>query len=202
MQCRGSDWLLLPSEDEVPERWRQLLCLICLPVRCIVGSMPNFLEVVDKMKERLVSDAKFVEQWKHELESMLPIANRIAHLEAEIDDARMRMMRIATMLGEHRTKEILGSTPKFVREYMQRCKNEMAKGARYNRDPNTSLRSFIEEYLRIVKEAKVGEIVQFLNAIGVDYAKRQTIEGVIKRNTYEFAIIRRGSGKFVRLRES
>jgi hypothetical protein len=164
--------------------------------------MPDFLDVVDKMKGRLVSDAKFVEQWRHELAAMLPMANRIAHLEAEIDDARMRMMRVATMLGEDRTKEILATTPKFVREYMQRYRKERAKGARYNRDQSTSLRSFVEEYLRIVKEAKVGDIVQFLHAIGVDYAKRQTIEGVIKRNTYDFTVIKRGRGKFVRLRAS
>ena len=59
------------------------------------------------------------------------------------------------------------------------------------------LRVAIEEYLRVVDRAKVGEIVEFLLSHSDRITrKRQTVESVIKRNSFDFTVTKqRMTGK-------
>lgn len=60
--------------------------------------------------------------------------------------------------------------------------------------------AFVEEYLRLSGRAKVREIVAFLQALGHENVKRQTIESVVKRNPRDFKAVKEGRDKFIELR--
>ena len=132
--------------------------------------MPTVLEVVEKLKERVARDLKLVETSRRELETLQEVAVRIADLEIQLDEARIRIIRTISMLGDKQTKEIFVKNPALVNEF-----RKFSKASKYSRSERVSLRAFMQEYLRIVKEARVGDIVVFLRAVGVDYAQRQTI---------------------------
>jgi hypothetical protein len=57
----------------------------------------------------------------------------------------------------------------------------------------------MEEYLQIVGEAKVGDIVSFLQGIGIEYAKRQTVESTLRNHPDEFKVTKRKREKFISL---
>jgi hypothetical protein len=156
--------------------------------------MPNVLEVVEKLKERLASDVKTVEESKRELHSLKEIATRIVDLETRVDEARTRISRIIRMLGEEQARAILGKSPAFKAHY-----RNLQKESKYSRSETVSLRAFMEEYLRVVRKAKVAEIVAFLQAIGIEYAKRQTIEAAIRRNPDVLKVTKRNGQKLVSL---
>jgi hypothetical protein len=156
--------------------------------------MPSVIEVVEKLKERLTRDVKTVEDARRELDGLKDVAARILDLECQMDDARIRIIRVVRMLGDKQTRTLLAKNPAFAED-----RQELRKASKYSRSETVSLRSFMEEYLRIVRKAKVGDIVEFLQAVGVDYAKRQTIEAVVRRHPDEFKITKRNREKFVSL---
>ncbi len=138
------------------------------------GQMLNVLEVVEKLKERLAHDVAVVEGSRQELDGLKEVAQRI--------------------VDEKQARAILGKNPAFETDY-----RNLRKESKYSRSETISLRAFMEEYLRVVREAKVGDIVAFLQAIGVGYAKRQTVEAAIKRNPHDLKVTRRNGQKFVSL---
>jgi hypothetical protein len=151
--------------------------------------MPNVIDVVDKLKRRMIRDAKLIEDSRKELEALRDVAERVGSLEREIDYASIRIRRTVEMIGDKQAKAVLAQTaigPEFLR-------------AKIQRPEKVSLWAFLQEYLQIVKEARVGDIVTFLQAVGIDYAKRQTIEAVIRRKPEEFRITKRDGQKFVSL---
>ncbi len=158
------------------------------------GQMLNVLEVVEKLKERLAHDVAVVEGSRQELDGLKEVAHRIVDLEMQVGEARTRISRIIRMLGEKQARAILGKNPAFETDY-----RNLWKESKYSRSETISLRAFMEEYLRVVREAKVGDIVAFLQAIGVGYAKRQTVEAAIKRNPHDLKVTRRNGQKFVSL---
>ena len=158
------------------------------------GQMLNVLEVVEKLKERLAHDVAVVEGCRQELDGLKEVAHRIVDLEMQVGEARTRISRIIRMLGEKQARAILGKNPAFETDY-----RNLRKESKYSRSETISLRAFMEEYLRVVREAKVGDIVAFLQAIGVGYAKRQTVEAAIKRNPHDLKVTRRNGQKFVSL---
>src|ERR1039458_3394684 len=156
--------------------------------------MPSCNEVFEKHKERLTRDVKTVEDTRRELDELKDVAARILDLERQMDDARIRIIRVVRMLGDKQTRALLSKNPAFSED-----RQELRKASKYSRSETVSLRSFMEEYLRVVRKAKVGDIVAFLQAVGVDYAKRQTIEAVVRRHPDEFKITKRNREKFVSL---
>ncbi len=152
--------------------------------------MPNVIEVVEKLKRRMVRDAKRIENASKELEVLRDVLDRACDLQEEIENAEQRIRRTVEMLGNKQAKTILAETnvgAQFLEEKSVRAEK-------------VSLWAYMQEYLQIVKEARVGDIVAFLQAVGIEYAKRQTIEAVIRRKPAEFRITKRNGQKFVSLR--
>jgi len=151
--------------------------------------MPNVIDVVEKLKRRMIRDVRLIEESRQELEAIRDVADRAVDLEMTIDSASNRIRRTISMIGNKQAGAALAETnvgPEFLHR-------ESKSGER------TSLWAFLQEYLQIVKEARVGDIVTFLQAVGIDYAKRQTIEAVIRRKPKEFKITKRNGQKFVSL---
>ncbi len=150
--------------------------------------MPTVIEVVDKLKTRMIRDAKLIEESRRELEALRDVAERLYDLQERIDNARSRISRTVEMIGEKQAKAVL-------------CNTAVAKefSAKRVSSQKVSLWAYIQEYLQVVREARVGDIVAFLQAVGVSYAKRQTIEAVIRRKPREFKILKRNGQKFVSL---
>jgi len=154
----------------------------------------NVLEVVEELKERLARDAKIVEESKRELRTLKEVAARINDLELQIEGARTRISRVIAMLGEKQARVILGKNPAFEGDF-----RNLRKESKYSRSETVSLRAFMQEYLRVVGQARVADIVAFLQAVGVEYAKRQTVEAAIKRNPLDLRVTKRRGQKFVSL---
>jgi hypothetical protein len=152
--------------------------------------VPSIGEVVEKMKANLARDVKNVEAAKVELESLTEIADKIYELEKTVDHGSMRIVRIIELLKDKKTKANVLKNPNMTRIH------DSFEGRGEIKRP-VKLRVAIEEYLRVVDRAKVGEIVEFLQAIGLDYAKRQTVESVIKRNSFDFTVTKQGREKFI-----
>jgi len=154
--------------------------------------VPSVLEVVKKMQDGLARDVKNVEEAKRELELLKDMADKIWALQETVDNGSARIVRIIEMLKDKTTKASV-----FKNKGLAHIHDQLhSRGERPLARPVT-LRVATEEYLRVVNKAKVGEIVEFLQAIGLTYAKRQTVESVIKRNPYDFTVTKQGREKFI-----
>ena len=152
--------------------------------------MPSVIEVVEQLKRRMLRDAKFLEDSRTELAAVQPILEKAADLNERMDIAEFRIRLASEMLGNKQSREVL-SQSKIGMQLIERSKSTAPQ--------KVSLWAYMKEYLQIVKEARVGDIVIFLQAVGVDYAKRQTIESVIRRKPKTFKVIKRGGQKFISL---
>jgi len=156
--------------------------------------MPNVLQVVEKFKKRLVRDARVIEEANRELAPLREVFERVIELEDRIEDASLRIQRTIEMIGDRQAREALAQTTVGQKFIGQR--------RRVSAKHKVSLWAFMQEYLQVVKKARVNEIVEFLRAVGIDYAKRQTIESVIRRKPREFRVTKENGQKFVSLYSS
>jgi hypothetical protein len=152
--------------------------------------MPNVLDVVEQLKRRMLRDAKFLEESREELDALRSVVEKAGDLSEKMDEAEFRIRLTIEMLGNKQSKEVL-SQSKIGPDLLERSK--------YRSPEKVSLWAYMKEYLQLVKEARVGDIVMFLQAIGIGYAKRQTIESVIRRKSRTFRVTKRGGQKFVSL---
>ncbi len=155
--------------------------------------VPNFQKVVDTLKADVKRDVKIIAKAKAELEELEEIAERIYALQEQLGSAEMRVVHTLEMLRDKQLTDSVIDHPALerVRQYLST-----------KRAKEVTLRVATEQYLRIVRKAKVAEIVEFLQAIGFDYAKRQTIEGLIKRHPFDFSVVKEGREKFITARRS
>ncbi len=149
-------------------------------------------DVVEELKAGLARDMKIVEESNRELEALREVADKIYALQCELHNASTRVYRVLEMLSDKSAKSAILENPAFsnIHEWLR-------EGRRKPTIKKVTMRGATEAYLDIVKEAKVGEIVEFLQSIGMSHAKRQSIESVIKRNPFDFKVTKRGREKFI-----
>lgn len=150
--------------------------------------MPSALEVARKMKQRLEHECRAVSSAKKKLDALAKVYNQIQDLEKRVEEGNERIRTIAALLGDDETRELLSSDHQEIRAFLSVNRHTIG------------LWAFVEEYLRINGRAKVGEIVAFLQALGHENVKRQTIESVVKRNPRDFKAVKEGRDKFIELR--
>jgi len=150
--------------------------------------MPGALEVARKMKQRLEHECRAVSSAKKKLDALAKVYNQIQDLEARIEAGNERIRPIAALLGDDETRELHSPDHQQIRDFLSVNRSRIG------------LWAFVEEYLRLNGRAKVGEIVAFLQALGHENVKRQTIESVVKRNPRDFKAVKEGRDKFIELR--
>jgi hypothetical protein len=153
--------------------------------------MPNVIEVLERLKRRMLQDAKVLEESRKQLAALQSVLDKAGALSEKIDEAEYHIRLTVEMIGRKQSKEVL-SQCKIGPELLERSKHTAPE--------KVSLWAYMKEYLQQVREARVGDIVMFLQAIGIDYAKRQTIESVIRRKPKTFKVTKRGGQKLVSLR--
>ncbi len=154
--------------------------------------MVEHAEVVKRLKRNLEEEIATVRSASSRLNQLKETAKEIESLEAQCETAKIRAIRTMRMVGDAATKKTLLNTREFADLHA-----DLREPSKYSRSEAVSLRSFTSEYLRAAGPSKVGEIVAFLQWMGVKYAKRQSIEGVIKRNPDTFTVTRKGREKFI-----
>ena len=154
--------------------------------------MVEHAEVVKRLKRNLKKDIDTVVSTSLKLKELEEVAKQVEALDAQCDTAKIRAIRTIRMVGDDTTKKRLLNIPEFADFH-----RDLQEPSKYSRSEAVSLRSFTSEYLRAAGPSKVGEIVAFLQWMGVKYAKRQSIEGVIKRNPETFLVTRKGREKFI-----
>ena len=155
--------------------------------------MVEHAEVVKRLKRNLKKDIDTVVSTSLRLKELEEVAKQVEALDAQCDTAKIRAIRTIRMVGGRiTTKKRLLNIPEFADFH-----RDLQEPSKYSRSEAVSLRSFTSEYLRAAGPSKVGEIVAFLQWMGVKYAKRQSIEGVIKRNPETFLVTRKGREKFI-----
>jgi hypothetical protein len=150
--------------------------------------MASALEVARKMKQRLEHECRAVSSAKKKLDTLAKVYNQIQDLEKRIEEGNERIRRIAALLGDDETREILSPDHQEIRAFLSVNRHTIG------------LWAYVEEYLRINGRAKVGEIVAFLQALGHENVKRQTIESVVRRNPRDFKAVKEGRDKFIELK--
>ena len=151
--------------------------------------------IKEKLTERFDRSAQTLAESSNELAALGDVIARIDILRDQMSEAKMRLVRIGRMLGDKRSKALLQANAHLS----DADRKELHSATKYSRSDAVSVRSFMDEYLSMVKEAKVAEIVAFLRAVGLDYAKRQTVENALKNHLDEFKVPKRGREKFVSL---
>lgn len=176
--------------------------------RCFIDKLASFeyslimlnnaelKDIRDKLKTRLDESIRTINEAGKELDGLQEVEERIHLLRNQVDDARISASRITHMLGNDKTRAKL----KQIDSAAER--RDIQQSSKYSRSKAVSVRSFMDEYLKVAGESKVGDIVSFLQHIGVDYAKRQTVETALKNHPDEFEVIKRGREKFVSLTRS
>jgi hypothetical protein len=154
--------------------------------------MVQHAEVVKRLRRNLKKDIDTVVSASLRLKQLEEVTKEIESLDLECDTAKIRAIRTIRMVGDEATKTRLLNIPQFADFH-----EDLRAPSKYSRSEAVSLRSFTSEYLRAAGPSKVGEIVAFLQWMGVKYAKRQSIEGVIKRNPETFLVTRKGREKFI-----
>ncbi|MGD0570169.1 MAG: hypothetical protein ABSA78_17335 [Candidatus Sulfotelmatobacter sp.] len=154
--------------------------------------MVEHAEVVKRLRRNLKKEIDTVATTSLRLKQLEEVSKEIESLDAQCDTAKIRAIRTIRMVGDDATKKRLLNIPEFADFH-----GELQEPSKYSRSEAVSLRSFTSEYLRAAGPSKVGEIVAFLQWMGVKYAKRQSIEGVIKRNPETFRVTRKGREKFI-----
>jgi hypothetical protein len=150
--------------------------------------------IKEQLKERLAQSVKVIEDAGKNLDRLRELAAQIQSLDNQVEEAKIRVIRIVRMLGDKETKARLLKNPALRAD-----RKELEEASKYSRSKAVSVRSFMEEYLQIVGEAKVGDIVSFLQGIGIEYAKRQTVESTLRNHPDEFKVTKRKREKFISL---
>jgi hypothetical protein len=158
-------------------------------------AMPTIADTVLQMRKRLEHECRSLVTARTEMAALADQYNRYVDLQAQVarHDARMRNLSavlgpdgmLNAMYGDEsdivgNTVEILPS-PAMLRQ-------------------ETPLWKMLREYLRFVKEARVGDMMIFLDAMRFSDVTRQAIESALKRHPKTFNVTRRGSEKVVSLK--
>lgn len=173
--------------------------------RCFVDKLASFgysgimltdaeLKAIrDKLRTRFDESIRTINEAGRELDGLQKAAQRLDFLQRQMEHAKVRASRIVRMLGDAKARATLAKLDSAAE---RRAIDESSK---YSRSNAVSVRSFMDEYLSVAGESKVGDIVLFLQHIGLDYAKRQTVETALRNHPDEFIVTKHGREKFVSL---
>lgn len=156
--------------------------------------MARAVDVFNRIRDALVVDAKRQREIGEEMHNLSDAYNRYIALQRESKAHEESAKGLQALLG-----------PKAFVEAMKQDKSaaigeelEIYPSARSLRE-SAPLWQHVQQYLRFVPEAQVGEIVEFLAWLEIE-TSRQAVESAIKTHPRIFAVKKRGREKFVSLK--
>ena len=157
--------------------------------------MSRAMDVLGRIRSALVFDAKRLREISAEMETLADAYHRYSALRDESDKREKSLHGLKALLGHDMYYKVM-------REDETSTIGEEAetRPTAYELRAATPLWEHVVNYLRFVSEARVGEIVDFLEWAGLD-ANRQAIESAIRAHPRTFAVKKKGREKFVSLKK-
>lgn len=166
--------------------------------RCglIPPTMAMFGDTVPAMQQRLLHECESIRNIRREMEKLTRAYNRFVDLREQLAGHEDRMQNIVAVLGpdmfiqtvKQDESDVIGNTV------------EISPSVRQLREAQPLWKA-IREYSRIVREAKVREVREFLTHLGVKGVNRQAIESALQRHPKTFRVVKRGRDKFISLKK-
>ena len=158
-------------------------------------AMKTPAEVYVRLQQRLVHEARSMRSKRNQMKKLSFAYNRYVDLDREIDTVRHRISIIVGLLGPDRVAET-------VKIDSTACLGEtlgLLRPPQEARERLTLWRA-VREYLRVVGEAKIGDIQEFLDWIGLQDFTRQALESALQNHENEFEVSKKGRERYVSLK--
>lgn len=147
------------------------------------GFVPLLTDAIDSLKQQLVSDCQRVLEIRDEKRKYADAYNRYVALQSELQEKATRIDELAGMLGpagllkaelEDHTNAI--SDTLEVHTTIEQLRNELP------------LWKAVRWYVAYSGEARINDVILFLQALVVDGANRNAIESALRRHPETFRI--------------
>ena len=160
-------------------------------------AMAFHTDTANQMKKRLLYECQGVQENRKKMEKIADSYNRYLDLLADQKRKLVRIRRIATMLE---SGEMLNGALEQDRGAIDEALGTDALSAIFGID-ELPLWEAMKEYLLYVEEARIDEIVSFLSRLKMKTANRQAIESALKKHRETFETHKKGSEKYISLKD-
>jgi hypothetical protein len=185
--------LFLPLKGNKQET--TLCAIVASQYRGGARDMSRVVDVVSRIRTALAFDANRLQEIADEMERLAEAYHRYQALSEEADKREKSLHGLKALLGhELYYKVMLQDQTAAIGENA-----ETLPTAAQLRE-STPLWMHLANYLRFVPEARLGEIVDFLNGVGLE-ATRQAVESAIQAHRKLFVTKKRGREKFIALKK-
>jgi hypothetical protein len=158
------------------------------------GVVASAQDVFTRIRGALIVDAKRLREIATEQEKFSEAYNRYLALQRESRAHEESANALRALLGPDAFVEAMSTDKSDAVGW----EIEMSPTAQELRE-KTALWQHVRQYLRFVPEAQAGEMVSFLQWVGIRVT-RQAVESAIRSHPREFAVKTRGREKFISLK--
>src|SRR6266568_1267984 len=157
-------------------------------------AMPSANDVIDAMQQKLAHECRKKAALRNDLKKLAEAYHRYVDCEGQLNSSELAIQTLLGLLGEANVKTLADSDEGGV------VKGELSASPRPKElRKQMPLWKAMEEYLKVAKEARIGEILIFLDALGIKGATRQAIESARKRHWPLFESRKSGKESFLSL---
>ena len=158
-------------------------------------TMPLVVDIVRKLQYQLREELRGMKEARDELDTLREYEARIEALSTRIERAEKRILELVGVLGD-KYVEFAGGAG-----LLRTGQETLNFGSPKEMQRDTPLWIAMREYLRNTSEARVSEIQDFLQILGVPDVGRTAIESAVKRHSDTFKVIKRGHDRWIALRK-
>ena len=158
--------------------------------------MATIADIALQMRKRLEHECRSLQNARKEMAVLADQYNRYVDLQAQVARHDARIRSLSATLGPEGVFEAMQGDQTDIVGYTV----EVVPSPAMIRE-ETPLWRVLREYLRFTKEAKVGDMLVFLGAMGFKDISRQAIESALNRHPRTFSVVRRGREKLVSLKK-
>jgi len=160
--------------------------------------VPDRYEIGERMKQRLQYEFKAIAASRDRIKADIEAYHRVRDEMSQLARRERRINTIVGVLGSNACAEYSKEDEAF--DFAFTLEVPSTKEPR----ENLSLWEAMKEYLQHVTEARIGEMEDFFDAVGMPNANRQAMESALKRHPETFKVRRDKSKreKYISLKDS
>jgi len=152
-------------------------------------------EIAERMRQRLSHECKSIAQGRERIKPDIEAFHRVQDEMELIERREKRVNNILGTLGLNETQRIMNDDPALL----DTISLAVAFSPSKLRD-GLSLWEAMREYLQYVPEARIAEMEDFFEAVGMPNANRQAMESALKRHKDVFKRRKDGREKYISLK--
>lgn len=145
--------------------------------------VPLLTDTLDALKQQLASECQRVQAIRSEKKKYADAYNRYVALQKELQERASRIDELAGMLGPDGALEAMREDSSDAIGHTIEVHTSMAQLR-----AELPLWKAIRWYVEYVGEARINDVILFLQALGVDGANRSAIESALRKHPETFSI--------------